>query len=57
MLSIAPPPSIYLPSGATDMRKSFDSPSGIVRRSFGGGPADGGLFLFVNRRRYRTKAM
>jgi len=24
MLSIAPPPTIYLHSGATDMRKSFD---------------------------------
>jgi hypothetical protein len=29
MLSIAPPPTIYLHSGATDMRKSFDGLSGI----------------------------
>jgi transposase len=47
MLSIAPPPTIYLHAGATDMRKSFDGLSGIIRGSFGGDPADGSLFLFV----------
>ena len=36
MLSIAPPPTIYLHSGATDMRKSFDGLSGIIRGNFGG---------------------
>jgi len=46
MLSIAPPPTIYLHAGATDMRKSFDGLSGIIRGSFGGDPADGSLFLF-----------
>ena len=39
MLSIAPPPTIYLHAGATDMRKSFDGLSGIIRGSFGGDPA------------------
>ena len=57
MLSIAPPPTIYLHSGATDMRKSFDGLSGIIRGSFGGDPADGSLFLFVNKRRDRIKAL
>ena len=57
MLSIAPPPTIYLHSGATDMRKSFDGLSGIIRGSFGGDPADGSLFLFVNKRRDRSKAL
>jgi len=55
MLSIAPPPTIYLHSGTTDMRKSFDGLSGIIRGSFGGDPADGSLFLFVNKRRDRIK--
>ena len=57
MLSIAPPPTIYLHSGATDMRKSFDGLSGIIRGTFGGDPADGSLFLFVNKRRDRIKAL
>ena len=57
MLSIAPPPTIYLHSGATDMRKSFDGLSGLIRGSFGGDPADGSLFLFVNKRRDRLKAL
>jgi len=57
MLSIAPPPTIYRHSGATDMRKSFDGLSGIIRGTFGGDPADGSLFLFVNKRRDRIKAL
>ncbi|MFM9010586.1 MAG: IS66 family insertion sequence element accessory protein TnpB [Planctomycetota bacterium] len=57
MLSIAPPPMIYLHSGSTDMRKSFDGLSGIISGTFGGDPADGSLFLFVNKRRDRIKAL
>ena len=57
MLSIAPPPTIYLHAGATDMRKSFDGLAGIIRGSFGGDPADGSLFLFLNKRRDRLKAL
>ena len=57
MLSIAPPPTIYLHTGATDVRKSFDGLSGIIRGTFGGDPADGRLFLFVNKRRDRIKAL
>jgi transposase len=57
MLSIAPPPTIYLHSGATDMGKSFDWLSGIVRGNFGGDPADGSFFLFVNKRRDRIRAL
>jgi len=55
MLSIAPPPTIYLHSGTTDMRKSFDGLLGIICGTFGGDPADGSLFLFVNKRRDRRK--
>ena len=57
MLSIAPPPTIYLHAGVTDMRKSFDGLSGNIRKSFGGDPADGSLFLFVNKRRDRLIAL
>ena len=57
MLSIAPPPTIYLHTGTTDMRKSFDGLSGIIRGTFGADPSDGSLFLFVNKRRDRIKAL
>ena len=57
MLSIGPPPTIYLHSGSTDMRKSFDGLSSIIRGTFGSDPTDGSLFLFVNKRRDRIKAL
>ena len=57
MLSIAPPPTIYLHSGSTDMRKSFDGLSSIIRGTFGSDPTDESLFLFVNKRRDRIKAL
>jgi transposase len=57
MLSIAPPPTIYLHTGRTDMRKSFDGLSGIIRGTIGADPSDGSLFLFVNKRRDRIKAL
>jgi transposase len=57
MLSIAPPPTIYLHTGSTDMRKSFDGLSGIIRGTCGADPSDGSLFLFVNKRRDRIKAL
>jgi transposase len=57
MLSIAPPPTIFLPTAATDMRKSFDGLTGIIRNTFGSDPTDGSLFLFINKRRDRIKAL
>jgi transposase len=57
MLSIAPPPTIYLHTGTSDMRKSFDGQSGIIRGTFNADPSDGSLFLFVNKRRDRIKAL
>lgn len=57
MLSIAPPPTIYLHSLPTDMRKSFDGLTGLVRGTFGSDPADGSLFLFMNKRRDRIKVL
>ncbi len=46
--------SIYLCTIATDMRKSFDGLSGLVRSEFQREPNDGSLFLFINRRRDRS---
>ncbi|TWU07833.1 IS66 family insertion sequence element accessory protein TnpB [Stieleria varia] len=41
----------------TDMRKSHCGLSGLIRNELGGDPADGTLFLFLNRRRDRLKAL
>ena len=57
MLSIASTVSLFLYTEPTDMRKSFDGLSGIVRSELGADPTDGSLFLFVNRRRDRLKAL
>ncbi len=57
MLNLLPTGSIYLYTRPTDMRKSFDGLSGIVRGEFGADPTDGSLFLFVNRRRDRLKIL
>ena len=57
MLSVAPTPTIFLHTDATDMRKSFTGLCGLIRSVFGDDPADGSLFLFVNQRRDRIKAL
>jgi len=57
MLSVAPNLRIYLHARPTDMRKSFDGLCALVRGVFQADPLDGSLFLFVNRRGDRIKAM
>ena len=57
MLSLPSSVSIFLYTEPTDMRKSFDGLSGIVRSALGADPTDGSLFLFVNRRRDRLKIL
>lgn len=48
---------IYLRRAATDMRKSFDGLSGLVRSEFGQDPLNGDLFVFMNRRRGLVKVL
>lgn len=57
MLTLAPPMRIYMHVPPTDMRKSFDGLSALVRSVFRADPTDGSLFLFVNRRRDRIKML
>lgn len=57
MLNIPAGVAIYLHTHPTDMRKSFDGLCGIIRGEFGRDPLDGGLFLFINRRRNRVKLL
>lgn len=40
-----------------DMRKSFHTLGGLVRQFMGRDPADGGAYIFLNRRRDRIKIL
>jgi hypothetical protein len=48
---------IFLVAGPTDMRKSFNGLSGIVRERLGGDPMSRDPFLFCNRNRNRLKVL
>lgn len=57
MLTLGAGKSIYLVAGVTDMRKSFDGLSGVVRSAIAGDPKSGDLFVFCNRLRNRLKIL
>ena len=48
---------IYLCTGATDMRKGFDSLAALVREALGHDPLSGHLFLFIGRHKDRLKML
>lgn len=48
---------IFLYTQVVDFRKGFDGLTGIVTSSLGHQVTDGSLFLFVNRKRDRIKAL
>lgn len=57
MIAIPSGAAIFLCTTATDMRKSFDGLTGLIRSQFSREPNDGRLFLFINRRRNRIKIL
>jgi len=57
MIALPTNVAMFLYTAPTDMRKSFDGLSGLVRSELNGEPTDGSLFLFVNRRRDRMKIL
>ena len=57
MISLPTNAAIFLYSKPTDMRKGFSGLAGIVRNELGKAPNDGSLFLFINRRRDKLKAL
>jgi transposase len=57
MLTIATGTRIFLVTGVTDVRKSYDSLSAIVSGSLKRDPYAGDLYLFCNRRRNRLKLL
>lgn len=57
MLSWPPTVRIFLCSGATDMRKGFDSLAHLVESSLTLDPLSGHLFVFRSRRGDRIKVL
>jgi transposase len=57
MLTLPPSVRVYLAAGATDMRRSIDGLSALVRERLGLEPLSGHLFLFRNRRGDRIKVL
>ena len=47
----------FLYNASTDMRKSFDGLSGIIRGQLKRNPLSGDVFIFVNRRRNKVKLL
>jgi transposase len=54
---IAGPIAVYLALGPADLRGAFDQLAAVTRRVLSLDPTSGALFLFVNRRRNRLKAL
>jgi transposase len=54
---IARPAAVYLALGPVDLRGAFDHLAGVTRKVLSQDPASGALFLFLNRRRNRLKAL
>lgn len=57
MLSLAAGHRYYLRREVTDLRKGFDSLSGLVRDEMDRNPLGGDVFIFFNRRRNQVKLL
>jgi transposase len=57
MFGIGHATRIYLAVGGTDMRKSFEGLSGLIREKLRADPLSGHLFLFCNKPRNRLKVV
>jgi transposase len=57
MLNLPAQTNVYLCVQPVDLRKSFDGLGSLVETVFEGNVLDGHLFLFVNKRRDRLKAL
>jgi transposase len=57
MMPVGPATRIFLAAGVTDLRRSFEGLSDLVRHRFGQDPLSGHLFVFTNRKRTRLKLL
>ncbi len=57
MLHLSPGCQYYLYRGSTDMRKGFDSLSGLVSSQMGLNVLSGSVFIFLNKRHNQVKLL
>lgn len=57
MLSLQAGVRVWLHIQPTDMRKSYNGLSALVKNTLGDNPLSGNLFVFVNRRRTQMKIL
>lgn len=57
MLSIPATTNIFIVTGVTDLRKSYDTLAAIVSENLSEDPFTGDIFVFCNRRRNRLKML
>jgi transposase len=57
VLTLPPSVRVYVAVGASDLRRSIDGLSAVVREKLGADPFSGHLFLFRNRRGDRLKIL
>lgn len=57
MFALTSEHTFHLYSQPTDMRKSFDALSGLVRNNLGSNPTGGDVFIFINKRRDKIKLL
>ena len=57
MLHLSASCRYYLYNGQTDMRKGFDSLSGIVSQQMRLNSLGGGIFIFINKKRNQVKLL
>ncbi len=57
MLNVGPGTKTFLVTGATDLRKSYDTLAAIVSNTLQEDPYSGSLFAFANRGRNRVKLL
>ena len=57
MFALSSENRFHLYSHPTDMRKSFDGLSGLVKNNLDRNPAGGDVFIFINKRRDKIKLL
>jgi transposase len=57
MITLSPHQHYYVYKGFTDMRKSFDGLSGLVRNDLEKNPSSGNVFIFFNKPRTHVKIL
>jgi transposase len=57
MFTLSSSHKFHLFSQPTDMRKSFDGLSGLIRNTLESNPCNGDVFIFINKRRDKIKLL